>query len=324
VASSRSRVSLRRQTAEVLRHPLLVERPPVIVDLGASGRDPRWDALKSTSILVAADADARDFGSSEGSGWLRRLAIASCIVPHSEPEANFYLTADPHCSSSLAPRSDALAPWMFADRFRVVEERRLPAVNLAAVLSDQGISSIDWIKLDTQGTDLRLLDSLPPDMWSRCAVVQMEPGIMDAYAGEDKLHDVLRRFDGLDYFVAELDVRGTQRFTPQEWAQLPWFVRRWPNRVQRPAVGWAEVSFLRAYERESGLEPRDLLWTWLCAVTFSQWGHALHLSRLGTNAFADPAFERCTNAVRTHLARRGPLSLVDGVQRVVTKPFRRS
>ena len=321
-ASSRSRISIRRQTAEVLTHQAFAERPPVIVDLGASGRDPRWDSVRQASILVAADADARDFGTGGGSEWLKRIAITSCIVPDDVAEVDFYLTSDPHCSSSLPPRSDALAPWMFAERFGVVEQRTLPAVSLTHLLKDNGIQSIDWIKLDTQGTDLRLLDSLPQEMWAHCAVVQMEPGIMDAYAGEDKLHDVLRRFDGLDYFAAELDVRGTQRFPATEWAELPWYARRWPARVQSPAAGWAEVSFLRSYSPASSADSRDLLWAWVCAVSFRQWGHALYLSQRGAEGFSDPLFDRCTSAVRMHLARRGPLALLDGAQRAVTKPFR--
>ncbi len=271
---------------------------------------------------MAADADARDFGAVDGSGWLRRIAITACVVPEGTQEVDFYLTLDPHCSSSLPPLPDALGPWMFAERFRVVEQRKVPAVSLAKMLQDNGIQSVDWIKLDTQGTDLRLLDSLPLQMWAHCAVVQMEPGIMDAYAGEDKLHEVLRRFDGLDFFAAQLDVRGTQRFPPGEWAALPWYARRWPARIQIPAAGWAEVSFLRAYSPAVNATSRDLLWAWVCAVSFQQWGHALYLSHRGTEESSDPVFDRCTSAVRMHVARRGPLALLDGVQRVVSKPFR--
>ena len=66
----------------------------------------------------------------------------------------------------------------------------LPALDIPSVLAELGLERVDWLKGDSQGTDLRLFRSLG-DLASSVLVAEFEPGIIDAYEGEDKFADVL-------------------------------------------------------------------------------------------------------------------------------------
>ena len=51
---------------KIMKHPSLQARPPVLVDIGASGYiHEKWKPLSKHSIFIAFDADKRDFNISE-------------------------------------------------------------------------------------------------------------------------------------------------------------------------------------------------------------------------------------------------------------------
>ena len=100
-------------------------------------------------------------------------------------EVRFLLTRWPQSSSTLQPNIAALAEYLFADGFTVERETTARAQRLDAVLSQLSLRGVDWFKTDSQGTDLRLFNSLPAPVRSRVLAVDLEPGLMDAYAGEE-------------------------------------------------------------------------------------------------------------------------------------------
>jgi hypothetical protein len=206
---------------QVLRRPELRERPPVLVDIGASGRiHAAWKALAAHAICVAFDADGRDFSASAPRAHpYRTLHLHNAIVTV-EPgaELDFHLTRAPHCSSTLMPLAEPLSAYFFAELFDVERKLRLRACRLPEVLAEHGLDRVDWFKSDSQGTDLRLFLSLGERVVRKVLVASFEPGLIDAYAGEDKLHAVLAKMDTLPFFIHDLDVRGSSRSAPSIYA----------------------------------------------------------------------------------------------------------
>ena len=173
---------------EVLARPELVERPPVLVDVGASGEIHRdWAKLAPYALCIAFEPDARELGwvEKQGLGY-RRLVVYRAVLTDRETEsAEFHLTRSPYCSSTLRPLGDRLAPWSFHALFEVTETTLLSAVTLARVLAEQKVERVDWFKTDSQGTDLRLFRSLGEERLVRVLAAQFEPGILAAYEHED-------------------------------------------------------------------------------------------------------------------------------------------
>jgi hypothetical protein len=191
-------MSLTKIIDTVMLHQSLQLKPPVLVDIGASGGLPkRWNYIAPYSISIAFDADTREFSTSEsfGGGYKKQFLLNRLVTDEAKDEVGFYLTASPYCSSTLQPDKLALEPWTFRDLFAVNEHINLPAVNLWDAIKSCGFDYIDWYKTDTQGTDLRLFLSIPEEVTLNSTVIEFEPGIIDAYIGEDKLHDVMAYMD---------------------------------------------------------------------------------------------------------------------------------
>ncbi len=287
---------------EILSRPEFEAEPPVLVDVGASGEiHGDWRALAPFSICLAFEPDARERGWIERSGsGFRRLVVYRAIASDRDaPEAELHLTRSPYCSSTLKPRADRLAAWAFHDRFEVTGTARVPAVTLGHALAEQGLERVDWFKTDSQGTDLRLFLSLGEARARRTLAVQMEPGILEAYEGEDTLADSLARLPSLGFWVSELHLRGTARLSARARAALASGAQAHAGRTLKVSPGWGEATFLNALEGEWSV--RDRLLAWVIASLRQQHGFALELAIAGGGA--DPDFRRLRAASAAAVAR---------------------
>ena len=88
---------------------------------------------------------------------------------------------------------------------------KIKTVNLNQALTELNIKQIDWFKTDSQGTDLRLFASLNSGIINKILAADFEPGIIDAYTGEDKLGTLLSYMDKLPFWVDEMKLPKTVR-----------------------------------------------------------------------------------------------------------------
>ena len=74
-----------------------------------------------------------------------------------------------------------------------------------------GYDYVDWLKFDTQGTDLRIYESLPLEIQDRIIALDFEPGIINAYEDEDKLTDIMIKMESKPYWLTSMTIRGSHR-----------------------------------------------------------------------------------------------------------------
>ncbi|WP_276485261.1 hypothetical protein [Paraflavitalea pollutisoli] len=280
---------------KILQSAHFAQTPPVLVDIGASGEiNPKWKTIAPYSVCIAFDADDREFNiTEEENKTYRKLLTVNRIVTVNEnnTSADFYLTAFPYSSSLLEPDMEKLAPWVFKDLFIVSKKTQLPAITLTKALEQAGIQYIDWFKTDTQGTDLRIFKHLPERLQAGILVADLEPGIMDAYKGEDKLHDVMAEMDKHVFWLSSMKVLGTQRLNASLVPSIGSFLSK---RVIRKSPGWAEVTYLRQPQVKT---ERSLLLQFVFALLEKQYGFALEIAACGTRQYNTPIFKECEQAV---------------------------
>jgi FkbM family methyltransferase len=294
----------------ILSGPELTADPPVLVEVGASGgTNAKWRTLAPYSICIAFDPDARAMQPvhAETSGYRRLCVVPAAAAADDVSEAEFHLTRSPYCSSRLTPDAAALGNWSFARLFDVERTVKVPCVGLRKALGDAGVSRVDWFKSDSQGTDLRLFQSLGEALCLRVLAVEFEPGIIDAYEGEDKLSAVLAAMDRPEFWLCDLDIRGTLRITPEDSGRLEDGRTGLLTKVLRPAPGWGEMTYLNTLRGAGSFSKRDWLLGWVIATLREQHGFALDLARRAASASPEAVF--------TELARES--------ERIIRKKLRR-
>lgn len=277
-----------------MRSEYFIDKPPVLIDIGASGGiHTKWKKIAKYAYCVAFDADDREFQISEEKDKNYKKLIKVNRIVKTEPSgfAQFYLTQSPYCSSLLEPDEEKLRPWLFKPLFEVKKVTSLPAVTLAGSLDSADITYIDWFKVDTQGTDLRIYNSLPDEIRGTILFAEFEPGIMDAYKGEDKLYSVMQVMDEQGFWLSSMNVKGTQRLENKYIEQIGSFLS---ERIIKTSPGWAELTYFR---NPDNFSIRSLLLMIVFALLERQYGFALELTDKGILQFSHPLIHECRAAV---------------------------
>ena len=278
---------------KILTTKELMEKPPILLDIGASGTiDPKWKTIAKYSICIAFDADDREMGyiEEESSGY-KKLYVYNCIVSDNQnSELDFYLTKSPYCSSLLAPNNKALTDYAFADLFEIENKIKTKSIELNTVFQQLDIDYIDWFKTDSQGTDLRLFLSLKDKLIENILVAEFEPGIIDAYQGEDKLYTIMACLEKKDFWMSAINIQGSQRINPKN-IDLCFsnFEKKYLQELHKISPGWGEVTYLKKLDKN--FDKRDLLLFWIFAIIEQQYGFALEIAQQGKNIYSDFIFE---------------------------------
>jgi hypothetical protein len=290
---------------DVCALPELRDFPPVLLDIGASGKiHPKWKKIARHAVCLAFDPDSREMGYAvrEADGFKKLIIFGKAATAGDYENVDFFLTRSPFCSSTLRPNAAALSDWHFAPFFEVEQETELPAINLAKALSDCGITKVDWFKTDSQGTDLRLFASLGPAIIERVLVAEFEPGILDAYLGEDKMWQVLSFMEGRPFWLSELNPQLAKRVRGESLGNISPLLRRLAQAALAGSPGWCEMTYLNTFRNRETLSKRDYLLGWIFAALEKQHGFALELANDGAQRFPAPVFDRLRQASRRGIA----------------------
>ena len=289
----------------LLKRKEFAEKPPVLLDIGASGSLPhQWNEISAYSVCLAFDGDEREFGYvEEKRKQFKKLVVVNKIVSHTEGTIDFYLTKSPYCSSTLKPDTQNLSKYEFARLFEIDKILKVQSVTLSNVFSRNNIDYIDWYKSDTQGTDLRLVKSLNQELIKKVIVYELEPGIVDAYRNEDKLHSVLQFFDHLKFIAVDANIKGSCRIDMELAGQkLPDNMLKNISRLLPTTPDWCEIGFFNSFNNAS-FTVREYILGWIFATIKKQHGLALEIANRGYTIFNDNDFNQMMDYTLNEIKR---------------------
>ncbi|NNE38056.1 MAG: hypothetical protein HKN08_07095 [Gammaproteobacteria bacterium] len=188
---------------------------PVLVDIGCSGeRHKIWDAIAPVSTFIGFDPDKRELIDDTESAYKKNIIIDRVVCDDdSVNEVDFIFTKSPFCSSMLQPDLEQLKNYIFYDYFIPESQGKVAATSLNRVIEERKLSALDWIKIDAQGMDLKIIKSLDESNLSRIIAMDVEPGFIPAYQGEDLFPSVHEYLLSKGFWLAELKSQKYPRVT---------------------------------------------------------------------------------------------------------------
>lgn len=307
---------------KILKREEFTNRPPVLIDVGASGCLHRsWKEIAKYSICIGFDANQRETEFIEDKNKIyKKLYIFNKILAETVGKKDFYLTKSPYCSSTLMPDYESLKYWAFADLFNVERVVNLEAINIREILNKIDIDYIDWFKTDSQGVDLRIFDSLRKEIINKIIIADFEPGMIDAYIGEDKLYSLLKRMEDLQFWICDMSIEGTQRIKKDS-------IDKYFNKLQRKyfwlllkkSPFWSEISYFNKFSSLEIFDQRDLLLGCVFALLKKQYGFAIDLSLLGQKKFNTLIFKEIENYSVSRIKNNSHRILLYGIRKILQK-----
>jgi FkbM family methyltransferase len=167
---------------------LLNRQPVTLVDIGArGGPSSNWRSHPNL-FVVGFEPDPNEHRQLEdAAGPNERYLNAALWDRPSNLELN--LTKSPGSSSILTPNRAFLDQFPDHERFEVVERTTVQTDTLDHQLSINGIRDVDFIKADTQGTELRVLKGATETL-SSVIGIELEVEFSEMYKEQPLFSDV--------------------------------------------------------------------------------------------------------------------------------------
>ena len=169
------------------------QHPLVLADAGArGGLRKNWQAARRHLRLLGFEPDRQEFS---------RLAARTTASPHgdtffnvalhSEPgSVTLQVARDPGLSSIFAPNLEFLRVFPEAARFETIGQRQVDTDTIDNVLRANGIDDLDFIKADTQGSELLVLRGAARALAATVVGVEVEVVFTAMYVGQPLFADV--------------------------------------------------------------------------------------------------------------------------------------
>jgi len=164
--------------------------PIVLVDIGASGGIERnWKPAKKYLQLVGFEPDEREFSNLEKQGN-ENITYLNTAVYKEKTVLDYYLAKKQMTSSIFKPNLKFLNKFPESDRFETVKNVKLEADTLDNQLKINKMAEIDFIKVDTQGSELYILQGALETIENSVFGIEVEVEFSEMYISQPLFADV--------------------------------------------------------------------------------------------------------------------------------------
>jgi len=183
------------------------DRPLVLADVGArGGLKSNWQVARPHLRVLGFEPDVQEF---------TRLVAQHPPQPGGDAVFNVALHSqagtitlnvarDAGLSSIFEPNYDFLRAFPHVDRFDILDRRAVATDTLDHVLESHGISSLDFIKVDTQGSELGVLEGAARSLDTAVTGVEAEIEFAPIYQNQPLFADVDRYLRGHGFLLFDL------------------------------------------------------------------------------------------------------------------------
>jgi FkbM family methyltransferase len=190
-----------RFEADYQRHPL------VLVDVGArGGLKHNWAGARRHLRLIGFEPDSPEFGRlAKTAGTGPQSDVFFDVALHNRRGAiKLNIARDRGLTSIFEPDRSFIDAFPQADRFDTIDVQEIQADTLDNLLDAHKIANVDFIKADTQGSELYVLQGAARALAATVVGVEVEVEFTPVYREQPLFADVDAFMRGLGYQLFDL------------------------------------------------------------------------------------------------------------------------
>jgi FkbM family methyltransferase len=262
------------------RHPL------VLVDVGARGglRD-HWIPAKRHLRLIGFEPDDREYQNlvREAEAQHGAVTFFDQALHDRRGPVRLRVTRNPALTSFFEPNRAFIDAFPEADRFDIVSEVEVQAGPLDDLFDAHHINDVDFLKVDTQGSELSIIRGASRILAGSGVGVEVEAEFTPLYKGQPLFADVDSALRSLGYSLFDL--------RPCYWKRLAGRELGGP----KGQIVWADALYLKDIDAVkhsvqglgSDARKSKVLRAISVSLLYGYWDYALQMAR-ETGEFFDP------------------------------------
>ena len=251
------------------------------VDVGGRGSAvPQLRHFASVAHYYACEPDLQEAARltttlTDESPW-RSVTVITEAIAARDGKAQLHLTASPGMSSLLPPDLEVAERFCLGHRFQVMSTTTVPTLTLDEAARRYRFRDACFLKLDTQGTELEILQSGPATVRSVVGIY-VETNFQPFYKGQALFADVDAHLRGQGFSLFGLDRTLLRRNGYH------------PETYSRRLATWAHCLYLREPHtleaRGQNEFRRSVLRLLVLAIAFKHFDFASELLQQGSRCF---------------------------------------
>ena len=182
---------------------LYQSHPLTLVDVGASGGiSPLWRSHRRYLRVIGFEPDIRAYKILKKQ-QNRSMHFFNIGLHRQRGDFSFYSTRSQECSSFFLPNHPLLGRFHNPERLDIVKEKKIECRSLDEILAEADLTDVDFIKMDTQGSELAILEGAEKILADSVFGLEIEVAFAEIYKGQPLFADVdqfvrLKGFDLID------------------------------------------------------------------------------------------------------------------------------
>lgn len=167
--------------------------PLVLVDVGASGGlEPNWQSAEKYLQIIGFEPDEREFSNLEktANNNVKYVKYLNTGLYKEKTSLDFYLTKKQQTSSIFKPNREFLDKFPEAERFDIVGSAKIETDTLDHQFKINNIEGADFIKIDTQGSELFILQGATETIRNYVFGLEVEVEFVELYQNQPLFADV--------------------------------------------------------------------------------------------------------------------------------------
>jgi FkbM family methyltransferase len=186
--------------------PRFRQHPIVLVDVGArGGLKNNWSAARKHLRVLGFEPEKREFGQLSAPSASGESTTYFDVALHDRRgPIRLHVARDRGLTSIFEPNREFLDAFPEANRFDTVDVHEVQADRLDDHLQSHGLSDVDFVKVDTQGSELLVLQGASSALESSVIGVEVEVEFTPIYSGQPLFADVDAYLRGLGFLLFDL------------------------------------------------------------------------------------------------------------------------
>ena len=228
---------------------MLENDPIVLVDVGArGGLNMKWKPLEDVTRVIGFEPDAEECRRLNAQAHVNE-SFLPVALSNTRGNITLNITRNTDCCSTLKPEYTLINRFSDAGDFQLSGSSEIPCDTLDNIVTDRNIGNIDFLKIDTQGSERQVLQGAEKTL-SQCGVfgIEIEAEFSPLYEGQSLFSDVdvLLREKGYTLF----DIRTPPGRKVRKTA--PAGSRQWSGQTL-----WTDFLYFRDYAAEANTLPDE-------------------------------------------------------------------